>query len=415
MIGVALKGLLGRKLRAALTAFAIVLGVAMVSGSFILTDTLGKSFDRIFDESYENADVVISSKEATSSEGAAEAPAFPERVLAETRKLDSVAAALGSVEDRARLLDKKGKLIADEGDSIAFGVDGGVNERLNPLVLVQGEWPAGENEIGIDRATADKKDFEVGQTIRVVANGPVRPYRISAIVQFGSVSSIGGATIAVFDLDTAQQLFDKEDRLDFAQVAAKPGVAPAELTREIRPLLPETAQVRTAAAQAESDSSDTRSGLDFIRYFLLAFGGIALFVGSFVIANTLSITVAQRVRELATLRTLGASRRQVLWSVVPRVGGRRRDRIRARALPRARAREIAERTPRDGRDRPPVRGSRLRHADGHREPSRRHRDRDPRQPATGAAGNARSPRSRRSVRVPSCRSRATRGSGRPSR
>jgi putative ABC transport system permease protein len=314
--GVALKGLLGRKLRATLTAFAIVLGVAMVSGSFILTDTLGKTFDRIFDESYENADVVISSKEATSSEGAAEAPAFPESVLTNVQNIDSVAAAVGSVEDRARLLDKDGDLIAGADDSIAIGLDGGVNERLNPLVLLEGNWPRDAGQIALDRSTANKEDFAVGETIGVVANGPRRDYRITALVQYGSVSSLGGITIAVFDLDTAQRVFDKRERLDFIQVAAAPGVEPADLTREIQPLLPETAQVRSAAAQAQADSDDTREGLSFIQYFLLAFGGIALFVGSFVIANTLSITVAQRVRELATLRTIGASRRQVLWSVV---------------------------------------------------------------------------------------------------
>jgi putative ABC transport system permease protein len=316
VIGVALKGLVGRKLRATLTAFAIVLGVAMVSGSFILTDTIGKSFDRIFEDSYENADVVISSKEATSSAGAAEAPAFPESVLAEVERLDSVAAALPSVEDRARLVDRQGDLVAGADSSIAFGVDGGTNDRLNPLVLLDGDWPRGADQIGIDTGTAESEGFGVGDSIGVVANGPVRDYRISAIVQFGSTSSLGGTTIAVFDLETAQTLFDKRDGLDAIQVAAAEGVAHAELTREIGPLLPETARVRTAAAQADAESEDTRSGLGIIQYFLLAFGAIALFVGSFVIANTLSITVAQRVRELATLRTIGASRRQVLWSVV---------------------------------------------------------------------------------------------------
>jgi putative ABC transport system permease protein len=316
VIAVALKGLLGRKLRATLTAFAIVLGVAMVSGSFILTDTIGKSFDRIFDDSFENADVVISSKEATSSTGAAEAPAFPESVLADVRRLDSVAAALPTVEDRARLIDKQGELIASADSSIAFGVDGEENQALNPLVRLEGEWPRSDDEVAIDTGTAKSESFRVGDSIGVVANGPVRDYRISAIVQFGSTSSLGGTTIAVFDLETAQTLFDKRDALDAIQIAAAEGVAPAELTREIRQLLPETARVRTAEAEAQAQSEDTRSGLSFIQYFLLAFGVIALFVGSFVIANTLSITVAQRVRELATLRTLGATRRQVLWSVV---------------------------------------------------------------------------------------------------
>ncbi|MDQ3822844.1 MAG: ABC transporter permease [Actinomycetota bacterium] len=316
MIAVALKGLVGRKLRATLTAFAIVLGVAMVSGSFILTDTIGKSFDRIFSDSYENADVIVSSKEATSTVGAAEAPAFPASVLDEVERLDSVAAALPSVEDRARLVGKDGDLLASADGSIAFGVDGGRSEALNPLRLLEGEWPGGAGEVAIDTGTADGEGFRVGDSIGVVANGPVRDYRISAIVQFGSSASLGGTTIAVFDLETAQALFEKRDGLDAIQVAATEGVTADALAREIRPLLPETARVRTAEAQAAQESKDTRSGLGIIQYFLLAFGAIALFVGSFVIANTLSITVAQRVRELATLRTLGASRRQVLWSVV---------------------------------------------------------------------------------------------------
>ena len=316
MIAVALKGLIGRKLRATLTAFAIVLGVAMVSGSFILTDTIGRSFDRIFDDSYENADVVISSKEATSSTGAADAPAFPESVLDQVNRLESVAATLPTVEDRARLVDKQGELIASADASIAFGVDGEENQPLNPLVKLEGEWPRGGSEIAVDTGTAKSEGFGVGDSIGVVANGPVRDYRISAIVQFGSTSALGGTTIAVFDLPTAQSLFDKREGLDAIQIAAAERIEPDELTREIRPLLPETARVRTAAAQADEDSKETRSGLGIIQYFLLAFGAIALFVGSFVIANTLSITVAQRVRELATLRTIGASRRQVLWSVV---------------------------------------------------------------------------------------------------
>jgi putative ABC transport system permease protein len=316
MIAVTLRGLVGRKLRAALTAFAIVLGVAMVSGSFILTDTIGRSFDRIFNDSFENADVVVSSKEATSATGPAEAPPFPDTVLNEVERLPSVSATLPTVEDRARLVGSDGELLAGADASIAFGVDGGRSDTLNPLRLLEGEWPRGADEISIDTATATNEGLRAGDSIGVVANGPVRDYRISGIVQFGSTSSLGETTIAVFDLETAQTLFDKRDGLDAIQVAAAEGVAPDELAREIGPLLPETARVRTAAAQAEAESEETQSGLGIIQYFLLAFGAIALFVGSFVIANTLSITVAQRVRELATLRTIGASRRQVLWSVV---------------------------------------------------------------------------------------------------
>jgi putative ABC transport system permease protein len=315
VLAVALKGLLGRKLRATLTAFAIVLGVAMVSGSFVLTDTLRQTFDRIFDESYENADVVVSSTEAPDA-GDDETPAFSAELQRDVEALPSVAETLGSVEDDAALVGHDGDLIAGMDNSIGFGVDGSDDSALNPFRLVRGRWPTANGEVGIDVATAKDERFDVGDRIGVVAGGPRRDYRITSIVQFGTTTSIGGATIAVFALAPAQRLFGKVDQLDRLQVAGKPDATPAELIGEIRPLLPPETQVQTASAQAESDSGDTSAGLDIIKYFLLAFGGIALFVGSFVIANTMSITVAQRMRELATLRTIGASRRQVLTSVV---------------------------------------------------------------------------------------------------
>ena len=318
MIRVALKGLLGRKLRAILTGFAIVLGVAMVSGSFVLTDTIDKSFDTIFGESYEDSDVVISSKEAIGSgdEDEAVGPGFAADVLRTVERMPDVRAATGAIEDEAKLVDKGGKLIGGGSENIAIGIDPSADQSLNPLALVAGTWPQGEQQIAIDKGTADKKSFAVGDTIEAIADGPARSYRVSGIVAYGSVDSLGGATIAVLDIATAQRLFDKVEKLDIVRVAGKEGVSSSELVGEIRPLLPETAQVRTASEQASSDSEETGEGVNIFRYFLLAFGGIALFVGSFVIANTLSITVAQRVRELATLRTLGASRRQVLWSVV---------------------------------------------------------------------------------------------------
>jgi putative ABC transport system permease protein len=317
MIGVALKGLLGRKLRSTLTAFAIVLGVAMISGSFVLTDTLGKSFDGIYAESYKATDAVISSEEATNTgDNTPEAPAFSADVLRKVESLPGVRLAQGSIEDQARLVDGSGKPIGKADDGTAIAVDPFADQSLNPLRLVTGEWPRGEGQVAIDKATAEKQHFEVAETVGAFADGPLRKYRISGIVAFGSVDSIGSSTIAVFDLVTAGRLFDKQSKFDLIRVQARDGVTDAELLHQIRPLLSETTQVKSAAAQASADSKDTQDGLSFMKYFLLGFGGIALFVGSFVIANTLAITVAQRMRELATLRTLGASRRQVLGSVV---------------------------------------------------------------------------------------------------
>jgi len=313
MITVALRGLLGRKLRATLTAFAIVLGVAMVSGSFVLTDTIQKSFDGSYGDTYKNADVVVSSKSAISSAGNGSAPGFSEHLLRRVRSLPDVAGTFGSVGGAVGLVGRDGKEIGPGGGAMSTDPTG--DQTLNQVELVRGDWPRKPGEIAIDESTAASDTYDVGNSIGAFGDGPVRRYRVAGIVRFKSTDA-GGGTFAVFDLPTAQRLVDKSGRLDEIQVAARHGVSAAVLAKEIRPLLPPTAQVRTAEAQVEKASSDTAKGLGIFRKVLLAFGGIALFVGSFVIANTMSITVAQRTRELATLRTLGASRRQVLRSVV---------------------------------------------------------------------------------------------------
>ena len=316
MIRVALRGLAGRKLRACLTALAIVLGVAMVSGTYVLSDTISKGLDTIFTDSYKNADAVISGRKATDAGDGATTTPFPQAVLARVQALDGVDAAEGMIVDEATLIGRNGEpLTTSDGDNVALSVDPG-HERFNPLALVAGRWPRGGGQIAIDEGTATRKGFAVGDAIVVSTRGPARRLRITGIARYGSVSSIGGATIAIFDLPAAQRLFDKQGELDEIQVAAEPGLSTPELNRRIRPLLPATARVRSAANQAQAEAKESQTGVKIIRYFLLAFGGIALFVGGFVIANTLAITVAQRTRELATLRTLGASRAQVLASVV---------------------------------------------------------------------------------------------------
>ena len=322
MIAVALKGLAARKLRTALTATAIVLGVTMISGTYILTDTIKSAFGTVFGVVFKHTDVVISGRSAISSEeGGGERqgalPAFPESLLARVRVLPGVAEAQGAVEDRAQLVGRDGKVIAVGGaPDLAFSVHPGANQRFNPLTLVAGRWPVGPGEVAIDANTAERKHYAVGQTIGVIAQGAVAHPRIAGIAKIGGVSSLGGATMAIFDFPVAQRLMRKQGKLDSISLAAKPGYTPAQLVREIRPLLGKTAQVRTGEAQAKQATKNTDSFLSIIQDFLLAFGGVALFVGSFVIANTLSITIAQRTRELATLRTLGATRRQVLRSVL---------------------------------------------------------------------------------------------------
>ena len=197
--------------------------------------------------------------------------------------------------------------------NLGFSISRG-DSPFNVLTLVSGAWPKGD-EVVIDSNTASKKHLAVGGAVGVQAEGPVEQFHISGIVKFGSASALGGATLAGFDLPTAQALFQKHGRFDEIAVARKPGTTDAALVAQIRSILPPTAQVRTGTAQAAEDAKQTDSFINILRTFLLAFGAIALFVGAFVIANSLSITIAQRTREFATMRTLGASRRQVLTSI----------------------------------------------------------------------------------------------------
>jgi putative ABC transport system permease protein len=317
MIRVALAGLLGRKLRTALTAVAIVLGVAMVSGTLVLTGSIDNAFNFIFTSVRQGSDAVISGKAAvdvTQGQGSF-APTVPDSLIDRVRDLPAVTEAEGSVNGVATLIDRKGKAVVLGGaPNLGFSIENG-DSPFNPLTLVSGAWPR-DGDVVIDTSTAKRKHFAVGETIGVQSEGPVRRFRISGIVKFGSASALGGATLAGFSLPTAQRLFDKPGRLDEIAIAKKPGKTEQELVREVRQILPKTAQVRTGTAQAQEDQKQTDSFISFLRDFLLAFGGIALFVGGFVIANSLSITIAQRTRELATVRTLGASRRQVLTSIL---------------------------------------------------------------------------------------------------
>jgi putative ABC transport system permease protein len=317
MIRVALAGLLGRKLRTALTALAIVLGVAMVSGTLVLTDSIDKAFNFIFTDVRQGSDAVVSGKSAidiTQGQGSF-APTVPESLLAKVRALPDVADAEGSVAGEAHLIDQKGKAIVFGGaPNLGFSISR-PDSPFNVLTLVKGGWP-GSGEVVIDSNTASKKHLSVGGNMGVESEGAVQKFRISGIVKFGSASALGGATLAGFDLPTAQTLFQKQGRFDEISIARKQGSTDAQLLQEVRSILPPDAQVRTGTGQAKEDAKQTNSFVTFLRGFLLAFGGIALFVGSFVIANSLSITIAQRTREFATLRTLGASRRQVLISIV---------------------------------------------------------------------------------------------------
>ena len=317
MIGVALKGLAGRKIRALLTAFAVVIGVSMVSGTFILTDTMQKSFNGLFDASFEKTDAVIRGKEIVKDSFSGSGVTIPASVLTEVRALPEVEAATGDVSPQeantADIIGRDGKAVARESSGLSYDA---ANPQFSPLELKTGEWPQGDKQVVIDAGTAAKEHYRVGETVKVATGGQTRPYELTGIVSFGDVDSLGFASIAAWDVKTAQTLLGREGRYDSVSIAATPGTSPTELVEAVQPLVPKNLEVNDSAAQAKADAAELDEGMGMVRKFLLGFAGIALLVGAFVIFNTLSITVAQRTREFATLRTLGASRKQVLRSVV---------------------------------------------------------------------------------------------------
>ncbi len=324
MTRVALRGLATRRLRAALTALAIVLGVALVAGTFVLTDSITGAFNSIFQTIYKNTDATVTGRNAidSSANGGAgggsgngnSVPAFSQALLGRVLALPGVKDAVGDVSGSLQVV-VNGKAITSGGaPNLGFSVNPS-KPQFSSLKLVSGSWP-GPTGVVIDTDTASKKNLHPGDTIGVQGTGKVVALRISGLVKFGSASSLGGATLAGLALPTAQRLLGEVGKLDEIRAGAKPGISPQQLVKQIRQILPPATQVRTGAQQAQQDSSSITSFLSFLKTFLLVFAGVSLFVGSFVIANSLSITIAQRTREFGTLRTLGASRRQVRRAIL---------------------------------------------------------------------------------------------------
>jgi putative ABC transport system permease protein len=313
---VTLKGLLAHKLRLALTALAIVLGVMFISGTFVLTDTLNHTFTTLFKNVYQNVDFQVRAKaEFTGQGGAGVRKPIPESILATVGAVPGVAVAQGDVGGYAQFVQPDGKAVSTSG-APTLGTSFAANSRLSPLHLVQGTAPTTPGEVAVDEATAAKYHFTVGQRVEVLLAGPPQRFTISGIVRFGTADDLAGATIAAFDLPTAQRLFNRVGVFDNVDVLAKPGVGQAQLRRAIAAVLPPGVEVVTGQAVANEQSNSIGQALSFFSTALEIFAFIALFVGGFTIFNTFSIIVGQRTRELALLRILGASRRQVFLSVL---------------------------------------------------------------------------------------------------
>ncbi|WP_326697912.1 ABC transporter permease [Streptomyces sp. NBC_01754] len=317
MLRTAVRNVLAHKARLLMTVLAVMLGVAFVSGTLVFTDTLGNAFRNQSKKSYEQVAVAVTT---WAEQGVEDDNALDEATLKKIRALDGVAEATGRVSGFAGVADPDGKLIgngwSNTGSNFAPGADG----RDRQYAFTDGTGPAKDGAVALDEETAKKGEYRVGDPVRVATNGPVKEYTLSGVFTTEDGAVNAGGSLVLFDTETAQQLFLRPGAYQDVTVTAVPGASDQKLLDAVKPLLPEDAEAQTGAVLAQQEAEQTEHGLKSLNTILLVFAGIALFVGVFLIANTFTMLVAQRTRELALMRAVGASRRQVKWAVLAEAG-----------------------------------------------------------------------------------------------
>ena len=312
------KNLLAHKLRLAMSGLAIVLGVAFVSGTLIFTDTLSRTFNALF--SATSADVNVSRaaafEQGMAGAGSGTATYVPAELVSRIAEVDGVAAVEGYVQgEGVYILDADGKVL-DTGGAPGLGVGWQEERAVSPTTLVGGRAPRGPTEVAIDTDAAEEAGYQVGDSITLLTPGPRVEAEVVGTFRYGDEGGLAGASLTAFDTDTAQQLLTAPGQFHGISIAAADGVSDATLKDRIAALTGAEYDVKTAAEQADSLAADLSDSLQFINVFLLVFAGVALFVGTFIILNTFSMLVAQRTKELALLRALGAKRAQVTRAVL---------------------------------------------------------------------------------------------------
>jgi putative ABC transport system permease protein len=319
MLTTTLRGMVAHKLRLALTTASIALGVAFLAGTLVMTDTMGAAFERLFDKVSAGTDAVVRTEASyTESEGVGTSRApIDAGVLDQVKKVDGVRVAEGSVSGYALLTDNDGKAIIPAGGLPTTGSTLAEDETLRGDVeILSGEAPDGRHEVVIDATSAEEHDIEVGSTINVLFRGPTEEFTVVGTVGFGDDKDLGGSTSAYFDIDTAQELLGSPGVFDTIDVGADDGVSQAELVDNLSTVVPDGAEAVTGATVSDENAKAVEADLKMVSILLTIFAGIALFVGGFIIWNTFTMIVTQRSREIALMRAIGATRRQIKRSLL---------------------------------------------------------------------------------------------------
>jgi len=312
-----LDNLRARKFRLISTAVSIMIGVAFLAGSLVLIDTIGKTFDDLLAEVNGGVDAELRSDDVIETQFGDIRGRVDAMILDDIQAVDGVAAAAGTVFGYAQLVDPSGEPIGNPGAGApTLGVSWTDVDELNPMVLVDGTAPTTPTEIVIDRKSANDGPFRVGEEATVLLESGPQVFTVSGIATFGTADSPLGASVTLFQLETAQRLLAEPGRFDAVDIVAADGVSQEDLRDRVSAIAPDGTEVITGDDLVEQSQSDVAGQLSFFNTFMLIFSGIALFVAAFIIYNTFSILVAQRTRELALLRALGAHRYQVTLSVL---------------------------------------------------------------------------------------------------
>lgn len=315
MPGLVLRGLATRKLRSALTAIAILLGVTMISGTLVLTDQIDRAFVQIFQAGNAKIDVVI--KQKPPFENVQSNVYLDAKIVDQVRAVDGVKTAEPFIQAEGYLI-ANGESLNSTGGAPSF-VFSNLPQDLNPYTPIEGRLPTASGEVAVAKEIAEKGKVQVGSRQQLATQDGIKDVTVVGILQYGNGdTSLGGSTTVLAPLVDVQQWWALEGQASYIYVKAQDGVSQSELKDRIRSALPQPDLiVQTGREDADEQASILNNLIGkIIRYALLAFAGVAILVGAFIIYNTFSITVAQRTREFAMLRTIGASRRQILASVI---------------------------------------------------------------------------------------------------
>jgi putative ABC transport system permease protein len=317
MLRTTFKGLVARKFRLFASSLAVMLGVAFMAGTLVLTDTIQKTFDELFSDVYAGTDAVIRAEGAFDSAGIEQRGRVDASLVGTVSEVDGVADAQPDIRGYAQLIDRAGDVVGDPTTGPpTLGGNWIDSEELNGFRVSDGNPPRSDDEVVIDKKSADDTGYRVGDTAQVLVKGGPQDVTIAGIAKFGDADSPGGASFVLFTEDAAQELIAEPDKVDSILVVADAGISQTEIVQRIAAELPAGTEAVAGDEVTTESQDEIKQGLSFFNTFMLVFAVVALLVGGFIIFNTFFITVAQRTQENALLRALGARKRQVLVSVL---------------------------------------------------------------------------------------------------